>query len=70
MKSYGWYGAYNACIEGVLGFLQYENSVKKELEKNIHIEGINDIIMRYYDMNEEYEYCCGLKEAKTEAKQD
>jgi len=53
--------AYAACLAGVQASLDYEKKVEKELKKNIPEDGINKIILSYYNINEEYSYCAGHK---------
>jgi len=64
MTSYGNFGAYFACMEGVKAMLQYEEYVEDEIKKNIKINAISKIILNYYDPDKEYEYCAGIKSLK------
>ena len=61
MTSYGNFGAYFACMEGVNAMIQYEDYVEDEIKKNIKINAVSKIILAYYDIHKEYEYCAGLK---------
>lgn len=53
-------GAYYACMEGVRAMLQYEGYIKVELDKNLP-DPISELILKYYDIHEEYSYCVGHK---------
>lgn len=53
--------AYAACLSGVYASLEYEKRVEKELKKKIPEDGINKIILDYYNIQEEYSYCVGHK---------
>ena len=53
--------AYAACLAGAQASFDYKEKVEKELKKNITEDGINKIILEYYDINEEYSYCVGYK---------
>lgn len=61
MTSYGNFGAYFACMEGVKAMIQYEDYVEDEIKKNIKIDSVSKIILAYYDIHKEYEYCTGQK---------
>jgi hypothetical protein len=63
MTSYGNFGAYFACMEGVKAMIQYEDYVEDEIKKHIKINDISKIILAYYNIDKEYEYCAGLKKA-------
>lgn len=63
MTSYGWFGAYNAVYEGISALLGYEKEVVKSLNNTFNETGISNLILEYYDIHAEYEYCSGQKTA-------
>ena len=60
MSSYA-SGAYAACMAGVYAMIEYKGYVKDDLNNYFHEKGITDIIIDYYDINEEYTYLVGHK---------
>lgn len=61
MASYGCFGAYYSMCEGVRALIGYEKRVEKVLDDNFKENGISKLILEYYDMYREYEYCSGKK---------
>lgn len=53
--------AYADCLAGVHACIEYEKRVEQELKKNTPEDGINKIILDYYNIHEEYSYCVGHK---------